>query len=122
MNNFDIIHHRGQVTKATTLQGVVVERQERLFIVEWGAFVPCAPYDDHFVYENPDTSVGSPSYMCTCGSVAVVINPERNERLFVCLFHATYGSHTTSHVNLKDFGKSAGGGTLETKPGSKRWV
>lgn len=119
--SFNIIHHKGRVTQATTLHGVVVERQEQLFVPEWARFVPCAPYEEHFVYENPDQAVGSSSYMCTCGSAAVVANPEREGRaMFVCLFHATYGNHTTSHVNLKDFEKSAGE-TLEIKPGKARW-
>lgn len=88
---------------------------------EWGAFVPCAPYEEHFVYLNPDTSEGSSSYMCTCGSAAVVV-PPGPAGMFVCLFHATYGSHTTSHVNLKDFEKSAGEKVEISRPESKRWV
>ena len=122
MDSFSIIHHKGRVNKATTLDGVVVERQEQLFVEEWGNFVPCAPYDEHFVYENPDTSQGSSSYMCTCGSVAVVVNPERDAgRLFVCHFHETYGSHTTSHVNKKDF-ENVAGETLKIKgPEKTRW-
>jgi hypothetical protein len=122
METFSIIHHKGRVNKATTLHGVVVERQEMLFVEEWAAFVPCAPYDEHFVYENPDKSVGASSYMCTCGSAAVVVNPERDGgRLFVCLFHQTYGSHTTSHVNRKDF-ESVAGETLDINPERAKWI
>ncbi len=122
METFSIIHHRGRVDKATTLHGETVERQEQLLVPEWSRFVPCAPYDEHFVYENPDEAEGSSAYMCTCGSPAVVANPEHEPRAsFVCLFHATYGSHTTSHVNLKDFEKTAGE-TLDIKPGEARWV
>lgn len=122
METFGIVHHRGRVNRATTLHGDIVERQEQIFIEEWGGFVPCAPYDEHFVYENPDQTPGASSFMCTCGSAAVVVNPERGAgRLFVCLFHQTYGSHTTSHVNLKDFEKTAGE-TLKIKPGKGRWI
>ncbi len=92
-----------------------------MFIPEWGEFIPCAPYDDHFVYLNPDTSPGSSAYMCTCGSVAVVANPEKGMgRMFVCLFHATYGAHTTSYVNRGDWPDIAGD-TIEVK-GDKRWL
>lgn len=120
MNKFEIIHHRGEPQTAETPQGVVVERQEALWVPEWGALVKCAPYDDHFVYANPDTSAESSAYMCTCGSAAVVV-PPGPLGLFVCLFHATYGSHTTSFVNLKDFNKVAGQ-MLDIKPEKARWL
>ena len=119
MNPFDIIHHRGDPRATTTLKGRQVTRHEALFVPEWGALVKCAPYDDHFVYENPDHSEGASSYMCTCGSAAVVV-PPGPLGLFVCLYHATYGRHTTSDVNLKDFEKVAGQ-IVEVK-GGKRWV
>jgi hypothetical protein len=121
MNHFDIIRHRGAPRRATTLKGREVTRQEKLFVPEWNAWVPCAPYDDQFLYENPEKSDGTSAYLCTCGSVAVVINPERDAgRLFVCLFHATYGSHTTSHVNLKDW-LGIASQEIEVK-GDKRWL
>lgn len=120
MDNFSIIHHRGEPQEATTLKGQKIFRQDHLFVVEWGQFVPCAPYDDHFVYENPDTDEGTSAYMCTCGSAAVIANPEEGGRMFVCLFHATHGSHTTSHVNLKDF-PGVAGETIKVE-GSKGWL
>lgn len=116
----NVIHHFGDPKQATTLKGKQIKRQEQLFVPEWNALVPCAPYDDHFIYENPDHNRGSSSYMCTCGSPAVVINPEREKRMFVCLFHATYGSHTTSYVNLKDWPGIAGQ-EIDVE-GDKRWL
>jgi len=110
------------VKRATTLGGVVVEREEKLWVHEWATFVPCAPYEEHFVYENPDNSEGSSSYMCTCGAPGVIVNPEKGQSaMFVCLFHATYGSHTTSHVNRKDFDKVAGETLDIHKPEKTRW-
>lgn len=101
MNKFNIVRHVGTPKKAKTPKGVTITRQERLFVPEWRGFVPCAPYDDHFIYENnePDQS----SYLCTCGSVAVIAQPEGAGRMFVCLNHATFGFHQTSQVNKKDF-------------------
>jgi len=74
---FEIIHHRGQVQKAQTAQGKIVEREEYLFVPEWGQFIQCAPYEEQFVYQDPDNTIGGSAFLCTCGSAAVVINPER---------------------------------------------
>lgn len=89
---FSIIRYRGEPKKATTLHGETVFRADQLLIPEWGAFVKCAPYDDQFIYAN--SADGEPSYMCTCGSVAVVVPPSP-EGLMVCLQHQTFGYHTT---------------------------
>ena len=106
----EIIKHAGQQNSATLLDGTVVYRQEKLFVEDWGAMVLCAPYDDHFIYENPDTQKGSPGYMCTCGAVAVVAPPNRFG-LFVCLFdlnNELKGYHTTSLYNKDEFDKVKG--------------
>ncbi len=100
---FQIIQHRGDPQQAALPKhNIIVKRQERLFVGEWGQFVTCAPYDNHFVYQNPDRTPGQSSFMCTCGSPAVVATPF-GARLFVCLNHATYGFHTTAQVNKVDF-------------------
>jgi hypothetical protein len=99
----NVISHAGTPTKFFDERtGQTVERQEQIFVPEWGAMIPTAPYDDHFIYENPDKRKGSPSFMCTCGAFAVVVPPFGNDRMFVCNHHATYGFHTTSMVNKKD--------------------
>ncbi len=119
---FEIIHHRGQVQKAETAQGTTVEREEYLFVSEWGQFIQCAPYEEHFVFEDPDKAIGGSAFLCTCGSVAVVINPERDSgRMFVCLLHASHGAHSTSFVNRNDF-PGVAGQVLDIKPESARWV
>ena len=111
---FNIVRWLGEPKQTRTLKGKQVRREEKLFVPEWGAFVPCAPYDDHFVYLNPDTSAGSPSYMCTCGSAAVVVNHESAARLFVCYIHASTGKHATSFVDIKDF-PNIGGEVIKLK-------
>lgn len=118
MDKFNIIRHRGAPQETTTLKGRKIERQAKIFVLEYSAFVACAPYDDHFVYENNE--VGQSAYMCTCGSPAVIV-PPGPRGMFVCLFHANNGFHTTSVVNKKDFEKRAGE-TIVIDPKGKRWV
>lgn len=118
---FNIIHHRGEPHKAE-FEGVTITRQKALFIREWGKFVPCLGYDDHFVFEVPPNrkKIGMSEYMCTCGSAAVVATPEtEKQRVMVCLFHSTYGYHQTSVVNKKDFANQAG--EIIT-PKGKKWL
>lgn len=97
-----VIKHRGEPKQARTSQDILIKRQEAFFTEEYG-MVKCTPYGEHFIYENPDKSAGTSSFLCTCGSVAVVANPYGDGRTFVCLSHATYGFHQTSQVNKKDF-------------------
>lgn len=118
---FNIIRYRGEPNKAD-FEGVTITRQEKLFVVEWRAFIPCAPYDDHFVFEVPPSRkrIGISEFMCTCGSAAVITVPEsERRRTFVCLFHTTYGYHQTSVINKKDFAKQAG--EIIT-PKGKKWL
>ena len=106
----NVIKHAGEVRTATLPDGTTVHREERLFVEEWGAFVACAPYQDHFVYLNPDTRDGSPGYLCTCGSVAVVTPPSPTG-MFVCMFDLNdglRGYHSTSLYNKKDIEKVKG--------------
>ncbi len=101
--NFDIIKHKGRQNTARTNKGILVKRAESFYTEEYG-ITKCADYDDHFLYENK--AVGESSFLCTCGSVAVIANPYNADNMFVCLNHATYGFHTTSQVNKKDFEQS----------------
>jgi hypothetical protein len=85
-----IIRHRGTPQVVVDPRGKKLERVPGFFVKEWRyEYVPCAPYDNHFIYANE--IVGQPSYMCTCGSAVVV--PRESPRMFVCLFHKTYGTH-----------------------------
>ena len=116
-SRFDIIRYRGDPQKTTTLKGQPVERKTSLFIPEWNVDIKCAPYDNHFIYENPDKGIGSTAYLCTCGGAGVVVPPDLSG-MFVCLTHATYGFHSTSFINKKDFANIAGG---IVKPKGKKW-
>lgn len=121
-NPFNIIRHRGEPQKAE-FEGIPIKREEKLFIREWGMFVNCAPYDDHFVFQVPKSRLrkGVSEYMCTCGAAAVVANPEiAKERLFVCLLHATYGHHSTSIINKDDFERGNLDKTIDIE--GKKWL
>lgn len=115
--SYNLISQAGRVMHATTPQGKTVKRVESLFTTEFG-ITQCADYWEHFIYENPDKTAGRSSFMCTCGSAAVIANPyATRKKQFVCHHHATYGFHATSQVNKKDFEK----GTPVIMKG-KRWV
>lgn len=86
-----VIRHRGSPNQATTLHGERVERKAMLWIPDQLAFVPTAPYDDHFIYWTDH--IGQSALMCTCGSPAVVKTDP--PVMAVCLFHATEGVHAT---------------------------
>lgn len=123
-NPFNIIKHRGDPQKAE-FEGVPIGRKSELFVSEWNAFVTCAPYDNHFIFEIPiiRKKTGMSDYMCTCGSAGVVAKPEKQAtRLFVCLFHATYGYHSTTIVNKSDFDRKDLGGTVEIEGKGKKWL
>lgn len=114
--SFGIIKHRGRQNKATTLNNQQVTRQEALFVPEWGAMVRCAPYEEHFIYANPDGAAGTSAYLCTCGSAAVVA-PPGPKGMFVCQMHATHGVHATSLVNKDE----VHGQTIEVVTKGKKW-
>jgi len=71
---FSIIKHRGSPNEAMTIWGWTAIRQKSLFVAEpYFAMIPCLAYDNHFIYEVPEEYINVPSYMCTCGSMAVVV-------------------------------------------------
>lgn len=112
---FNINRHYGAPKKVVLENGTIVERAEAIFVPEYGVMVPVAPYDNHFIYENPDKSEGSSVYLCTCGNPAVIAQPGP-AGMFVCLFDLNTGLagyHATSLYSLKDWEKTRGR-TLDT--------
>jgi hypothetical protein len=102
--SFNITKNSGTPKRVTLENGTVVERPEFIFVPDYRAMIPTAPYSDHFIYENPDKSEGSSAYLCTCGNVAVIA-PPGPAGLFVCLFDLNSGMkgyHATSLYNKKD--------------------
>lgn len=97
---FNIIRHRGQLNEGVLPDGTKVYRKDKLYVPEWGGFIPCAPYDEHFIFEVPSKFKVS-SYMCTCGSIAVtsgpsgyVLDASPQGKMFICYFHSLYGHHS----------------------------
>lgn len=121
-NPFILIKYVGEPNKAE-FEGITITRQEELFIREWEALVNCTPYDNHFIFEIPETRkrMGMSEYMCTCGSFAVIAHPENvRSRVFVCMFHAENGYHQTTIINKKDFENIAG--KILPEPKGKQWL
>lgn len=110
------IRHFGQVNQATfksvNQKEYPVERQDFIAVdmsdIEDGSewyLIPCAPYDEHFIFEVPDEVKQIPGahyHMCTCGSVAVINNPKSPINEFRCLMELEQGIHQTSLVNKDD--------------------
>lgn len=103
--SFNIIKHRGDPTHAVTLDNHKVEKTDKVFIPEMGAFVRCMDYHgEHFVYLDPEcypphNRQGRWFAMCTCGSPAVIVGQDayKTEGGFLaCYFHAQFGRHVTS--------------------------
>lgn len=97
---FTIVKHMGDPNTAVTLDGYKVQRYDKLFIKDFGAFVKCAPYDNHFIYREPTGKLGRWSYMCTCGGPAVYVGADAYGHLgspegmmFVCYIHTLTNKH-----------------------------
>jgi len=98
---FNIIKHFGDAGKVTLVDGTVIHKDpaERLFVPEYGVFVKCAPYGNHFIFEVPKRIKG-PSWMCSCGSVAHMVGANAYGHLsspegamIVCQHHTQFNKH-----------------------------
>jgi len=103
--NIKVIRQRGAPDKGQLPDGRWVHKLSQVFDDNWGGLIPCANYDDHFIYEAPADIVGS-RWRCSCGSFAIIVDPtgylldaSPQGKLAVCWHHATYGVH--SSVNWK---------------------
>lgn len=114
--DFHIIRQAGDPNTATLPHGEKVTRQDKLFVQDltigqttFTGFVPVLDYRNHFIYEVPDTVhyIGSPSYMCTCGSFAVIAptdsfkdDTSQPGLAFACYFHqAAIDENTGKKLN-----------------------
>jgi hypothetical protein len=103
---FSVIRKRNSANDAETLDGFHVDRADWILFDE--KIVHCAPYDNHFLYEDPSGKPHRWHQMCTCGSPAVCVGYKAYERdgsvttssessapgeMFVCYIHATTGRH-----------------------------
>jgi len=103
---FTIIRSRNNLNVAETIHGTRVFRTEKIFFPEIHRSVACAPYMEHFIFN--DTSNTGWTLFCTCGSPAVIVGYQAYKRdssptskqedtlageLLVCYHHASYGKH-----------------------------
>jgi hypothetical protein len=100
VHSFTHLKHGGELKSVYTWKGAKVYRQEKLFVKEMERFIGCAPYDNHFIFENPDKQKGTSAFLCTCGGHAVAAGYESYKDdasmqglMFVCYTHATTGKH-----------------------------
>lgn len=102
--SFAVIRNRGTVNNAVTMDGANVRREERIILESYrDAFpegIPCASYDNHFVYLDPSKKIGRWRIMCTCGSPAVITGYDAYKNsaspqgaLIICMSHAQTGRH-----------------------------
>jgi hypothetical protein len=100
---FNIIRNHGSPNDAILKTGEKVFRQKELFVVDmtvgqstYTGFIPCLDYRSHFIYETPQTPqyAGYPSYLCSCGSFAVIAPTDSFRKdtsqpglAFVCYHH-----------------------------------
>jgi len=96
---FNIIRHYGQKNEAMLPDGTKVYRKDQIYVPEWNGFVPCAQYDDHFIFEVPKKFKVS-SFLCSCGSIAVAagvsgyqLDASPQGKLLICYYHSIYGYH-----------------------------
>ena len=91
---YKVVRNLGDLQRATTWDGVVVERKEFLWVEAYGLIKTC-PYELHFVYET--SSYGWGLY-CTCGSIAGVagtkayskiLTPTGTGLMVVCVRHSS---------------------------------
>ncbi len=92
------------------MDGLKVERVEWIFFDDKidARLVKCAPYDNHFIYEDTSGKLNRWVQMCTCGGPAVLagykaykrdaspttsMDSTRPGEMFVCYSHATTGKH-----------------------------
>jgi hypothetical protein len=96
-----IIKSYNTLKKVTLVDGTEVfnDKRNKLFVPEYGVDVACAPYGNHFIFEVP-TRIKGPSWMCSCGSPAVMVGAKAyahlssmKDALIVCQQHTMANKH-----------------------------
>jgi hypothetical protein len=97
----NLIRARNTPNKVTLADGTIIERDKdgKIFIPEYGGFVVCCPYDNHFLFEVPKTII-APSFLCSCGAPGVIVGSKEYSHLgspqgmmLVCHHHLSFGKH-----------------------------
>lgn len=112
VHKFSIIKRYLSPNSAVTGEGHTVRRETKIWLDDpsgYSRFVACSPYDNHFIYKDPEYdkgTIGKCATMCSCGSPAVIVgyNAYRKDaspstegtvmgELLVCHLHALTGRH-----------------------------
>ena len=97
----NIIRSHGTPNKVTLVDGTVIfnDKSNKIWVDEYGTFIPCAPYSTHFIFEVPKRIKGA-SWLCSCGSPAVTVGMKAYSHLssdktalIVCMHHTTHNRH-----------------------------
>jgi len=97
----EIIRAHNTPNKVTLIDGTEIYRDpsEKIFVPEYGTFIKCAPYDNHFIFEVP-MRIKGPSWLCSCGSPAYMVGMKayshlssRKNAMIVCHHHTTLNKH-----------------------------
>ena len=106
VNHFNIIRFRDSRKRATIKlrNGAYaeVERKEGIYIEHYGN-VRFAEYQEHFIFQTPDSYSVGPTFLCTCGSTGIVVGANQYARqvkdassggyMMVCQHHLMFGRH-----------------------------
>jgi hypothetical protein len=96
-----VIRSHNTPNRVTLVDGTIIDRDPsgKIFIPEYGTFIPTAPYDNQFIFEVPQR-IKTVSHMCSCGSPAVIVGAKAyahlgssQDALFVCYHHTSYNKH-----------------------------
>lgn len=112
VHQFSIIKRYLSPNSAVTQDGHTVKREVKIWMEDpngYNRFVATTPYDNHFIYKDPEYDLGRPgrcATMCSCGAMAVIVgyNVYRKDaspatdgtvpgELLICFNHATFGKH-----------------------------
>ncbi len=68
---FSVIRKRNSLNEVELEDGAKILRKPYLYVPEYGGLIECAPYDNHFIFENDISKKNYVGHQCTCGSMAV---------------------------------------------------
>ena len=97
----NIIRSHGTPNKVTLVDGTEIfnDKSNKIWIPEYGTFILCVEYGNHFIFEVP-IRIKGPAWLCSCGSPAVTVGMKAyahlssdKEAMIVCQQHTTHNRH-----------------------------
>lgn len=97
----EVIHQYGRAMKAKLPNGIIVNREDFIYVPSYRNRFPVLPYDSHFIYYNDRYMIGS-TLMCTCGSYAEIVGYQAYEKynsfignsVIACSHYTREGKHS----------------------------